>query len=47
MPQAAWIGVSSDPEAVKVMLTQYSAQPMFLSQSLLGSATSSLHMPNF
>lgn len=46
MPQAAWIRVSSDPEAVEVM-AQYLAQPMFISQSLLGSATSYLHVSKF
>lgn len=47
MSQAAWIRVSSDPEAMEVMVAKYSAQPMFVSQSLLGSATSYLHVSKF
>lgn len=38
MPKAAWIGLSSDPEAMEVTLAQYSAQPVFVFQHLLGSA---------
>lgn len=38
MPKAAWIGISSDPEAMEVTLAQYSAQPVFISQHLVGSA---------